>query len=112
MSARRAGLPVTVTMRHNSHYVEDIISRSGAAIGRMAKGRAHHGAERAAHGKTRHTANHLAPITHRATVFREGAAPPAIHQGLAPGGPRCSRALMFYGSRRLCAKPRVTGARK
>ena len=35
MSVRRAGLPVTVTMRHNSHYVEDIISRSGAAIGRM-----------------------------------------------------------------------------
>ena len=35
MSVRRAGLPVTVKMRHNSHYVEDIISRSGAAIGRM-----------------------------------------------------------------------------
>ena len=35
MSVRRAGLPTTVTMRHNSHYVEDIISRSGAAIGRM-----------------------------------------------------------------------------
>ena len=26
---------MTVKMRHNSHYVEDIISRSGAAIGRM-----------------------------------------------------------------------------
>ncbi len=35
MSVRRAGLPLTVKMRHNSHYVEDIISRSGAAIGRM-----------------------------------------------------------------------------
>lgn len=35
MSARRAGLPVTVKMRHNAHYVEEIISRSGAAIGRM-----------------------------------------------------------------------------
>jgi len=35
VSVRRAGLPVTVKMRHNSHYVEEIISRSGAAIGRM-----------------------------------------------------------------------------
>jgi len=35
VSVRRAGLPVTVKMRHNSHYVEDMISRSGAAIGRM-----------------------------------------------------------------------------
>ena len=35
MSDRRPGLPVAVKMRHNSHYVEDIISRSGAAIGRM-----------------------------------------------------------------------------
>ena len=35
MSVRRAGLPLTAKMRHNSHYVEDIISRSGAAIGRM-----------------------------------------------------------------------------
>jgi ParB family transcriptional regulator, chromosome partitioning protein len=35
VSVRRAGLPVSVKMRHNSHYVEDIISRSGAAIGRM-----------------------------------------------------------------------------
>ena len=35
MSVRRAGLPVAVQMRHNAHYVEDIISRSGAAIGRM-----------------------------------------------------------------------------
>jgi ParB family chromosome partitioning protein len=32
---RRAGLPVTVKMRHNAHYVEEIISRSGAAIGKM-----------------------------------------------------------------------------
>ena len=35
MSDRRPGLPVAVKMRHNAHYVEDIISRSGAAIGRM-----------------------------------------------------------------------------
>ena len=35
MSARRAGLPITVKMRHNAHYVEEIVSRSGAAIGRM-----------------------------------------------------------------------------
>ncbi len=35
MSARRAGLPLTVKMRHDAHYVEEIISRSGAAIGRM-----------------------------------------------------------------------------
>ncbi len=35
MSLRRAGLPITVKMRHNAHYVEEIISRSGAAIGRM-----------------------------------------------------------------------------
>jgi ParB family transcriptional regulator, chromosome partitioning protein len=35
VSNRRIGLPLTVTMRHDSHYVEDIISRSGAAIGRM-----------------------------------------------------------------------------
>ncbi|MGH9351543.1 MAG: ParB/RepB/Spo0J family partition protein, partial [Terriglobia bacterium] len=35
MSTRRIGLPLTVKMRHDSHYVEDIISRTGAAIGRM-----------------------------------------------------------------------------
>ncbi len=35
MSSRRAGLPVAVKMRHNAHYVEEIVSRSGAAIGRM-----------------------------------------------------------------------------
>jgi len=35
VSARRAGLPLTVKMRHDSHYVEEIIARSGAAIGRM-----------------------------------------------------------------------------
>ncbi len=28
-------MPVTVKMRHNAHYVEEIISRSGAAIGKM-----------------------------------------------------------------------------
>ena len=33
--SRRTGLPVTVKMRHNAHYVEEIISRSGAAIGKM-----------------------------------------------------------------------------
>jgi len=35
VSVRRAGLPLTVKMRHNAHYVEEIISRPGAAIGRM-----------------------------------------------------------------------------
>ena len=35
MSDRRLGLPIAVKMRHNAHYVEEIISRSGAAIGRM-----------------------------------------------------------------------------
>jgi ParB family transcriptional regulator, chromosome partitioning protein len=35
VSVRRAGLPVTLKMRHNAHYVEEIISRTGAAIGRM-----------------------------------------------------------------------------
>lgn len=35
MSSRRMGLPVTVKMRHDAHYVEEIISRTGAAIGRM-----------------------------------------------------------------------------
>jgi len=35
VSGRRPGLPLTVKMRHNAHYVEEIISRSGAAIGRM-----------------------------------------------------------------------------
>ncbi|MBI4166546.1 MAG: ParB/RepB/Spo0J family partition protein [Acidobacteria bacterium] len=35
MSLRRTGLPLAIKMRHNAHYVEDIISRSGAAIGRM-----------------------------------------------------------------------------
>ncbi|MGH9434675.1 MAG: ParB/RepB/Spo0J family partition protein [Terriglobia bacterium] len=35
MSSRRIGLPVTVKMRHDAHYVEEIIARTGAAIGRM-----------------------------------------------------------------------------
>ena len=35
MSARRPGLPMVVKMRHDAHYVEEVISRSGAAIGRM-----------------------------------------------------------------------------
>ena len=33
--SRRAGLPVALKMRHNAHYVDEIISRTGAAIGRM-----------------------------------------------------------------------------
>ena len=32
---KRAGLPVTLKMRHDSHYVEALTSDSGAAIGRM-----------------------------------------------------------------------------
>jgi ParB family transcriptional regulator, chromosome partitioning protein len=35
VSLRRTGLPAVVKMRHDAHYVEEIISRSGAAIGRM-----------------------------------------------------------------------------
>src|ERR1700746_3783115 len=35
VSNRRTGLPIALKMRHNAHYVEEIISRSGAAIGRM-----------------------------------------------------------------------------
>lgn len=35
MSERRSGLPAVIKMRHDAHYVEEIISRSGAAIGRM-----------------------------------------------------------------------------
>ena len=35
MSSRRIGLPVMVKMRHDAHYVEEMISRTGAAIGRM-----------------------------------------------------------------------------
>ena len=35
MSVRRPGLPTVVKMRHDAHYVEEVISRSGAAIGRM-----------------------------------------------------------------------------
>ena len=32
---KKAGLPVTLKMRHDSHYVEALTSYSGAAIGRM-----------------------------------------------------------------------------
>ncbi len=32
---KRAGLPITLKMRHDSHYVESLTSFSGAAIGRM-----------------------------------------------------------------------------
>jgi ParB family transcriptional regulator, chromosome partitioning protein len=35
VSTKRSGLPVVVKMRHDSHYVEEITARSGAAIGRM-----------------------------------------------------------------------------
>jgi ParB family transcriptional regulator, chromosome partitioning protein len=35
VSVRRAGLPIAVKMRHNAHYVEEMISRTGAAIGKM-----------------------------------------------------------------------------
>jgi ParB family transcriptional regulator, chromosome partitioning protein len=32
---KRAGLPITLKMRHDSHYVESLTSFSGASIGRM-----------------------------------------------------------------------------
>src|SRR5437016_3421513 len=35
VSSRRTGLPITLKLRHNAHYVEEIISRTRAAIGRM-----------------------------------------------------------------------------
>ncbi len=33
--SKRIGLPVTLKMRHDAHYVETLTSFSGAAIGRM-----------------------------------------------------------------------------
>jgi len=33
--SKKAGLPVTLRMRHDAHYVESLTSYSGAAIGRM-----------------------------------------------------------------------------
>ena len=33
--SKRVGLPVTLKMRHDAHYVESITSYSGAAVGRM-----------------------------------------------------------------------------
>jgi len=33
--SKRIGLPVTLKMRHDAHYVEQLTSYSGAAIGRM-----------------------------------------------------------------------------
>ena len=33
--SKRMGLPVTLKMRHDAHYVEQLASYSGAAIGRM-----------------------------------------------------------------------------
>jgi ParB family chromosome partitioning protein len=35
VSSRRAGLPVALKMRHNAHYVEEMVALSGAAIGKM-----------------------------------------------------------------------------
>ncbi len=32
---KKAGLPVTLKMRHDAHYVESLTSYSGAAVGRM-----------------------------------------------------------------------------
>src|SRR5262249_41353721 len=32
---KRTGLPVTLKMRHDAHYVESLTSYSGAAVGRM-----------------------------------------------------------------------------
>ena len=32
---KKAGLPVTLKMRHDAHYVEALTSYSGAAVGRM-----------------------------------------------------------------------------
>ncbi|MFZ0856403.1 MAG: ParB N-terminal domain-containing protein, partial [Candidatus Acidiferrales bacterium] len=33
--SKRIGLPVTLKMRHDAHYVEQLTTFSGAAIGRM-----------------------------------------------------------------------------
>ena len=33
--SKRIGLPVTLKMRHDAHYVETLASYSGASIGRM-----------------------------------------------------------------------------
>ena len=33
--SKRLGLPVTLKMRHDAHYVESLTSYSGASIGRM-----------------------------------------------------------------------------
>src|ERR1700693_4765756 len=33
--SKRMGLPVTLKMRHDAHYVEQLTTFSGAAIGRM-----------------------------------------------------------------------------
>ena len=35
MPVKRTGMPLTAKMRHDAHYVEQITSRTGAAIGRM-----------------------------------------------------------------------------
>src|SRR5258708_13140764 len=33
--SKRMGLPVTLKMRHDAHYIEQLTSYSGAAVGRM-----------------------------------------------------------------------------
>src|SRR5260370_22219388 len=33
--SKRIGLPITLKMRHDAHYVESLTSYSGAAVGRM-----------------------------------------------------------------------------
>src|SRR5260370_8686624 len=33
--SKRIGLPITLKMRHDAHYVESLTSFSGAAVGRM-----------------------------------------------------------------------------
>ena len=33
--SKKSGLPVTVKMRHDFHYVDELSSRSGAPVGRM-----------------------------------------------------------------------------
>ena len=33
--SKRSGLPTTVRMRHDFHYVDELSSRSGAPVGRM-----------------------------------------------------------------------------
>jgi hypothetical protein len=39
VSPKRAGLPVALKMRHDAHYVDELISRTSAAIDRMIRAR-------------------------------------------------------------------------